>query len=74
GATVVTERADAPGTRLRQYDFRKTGLVVERLSNGPSIIFYPSGRSASPTTITLESRRHEQWRLTVSLTGRIATL
>lgn len=74
GATVVTERADAPGTRLRQYDFRKTGLVVERLSNGPSVVFYPSGRAASPTTITLESHRHEQWRLTVSLTGRVAIL
>jgi len=72
GAMVVAERADAPGTPLRQYDFRKTGLVVEQLSNGASVIFYPSGRSASPTTITLANRRHEQRRLTVSLTGRVS--
>ncbi len=71
-ARVITERADTAGMPIRQYDYRNRNVIIERLSNGPSILFYPSGRAATPTTITLRNNRHEQWQLTVSLTGRVA--
>lgn len=71
-ARVLTEQADGAGAKLRQYDFQNRGVVVERLSNGPSIVFYPSGRAATPTTITLRNNRQESWLITVSLTGRVS--
>ncbi|WP_447978141.1 GspH/FimT family pseudopilin [Candidatus Nitrospira bockiana] len=71
---IRTERADGNSEVLRQYDFHTTGVVVEQPSNGPVVHFYPSGRSASPTTVTLTSRTGQQWQVTVSITGRVAAL
>jgi type II secretory pathway pseudopilin PulG len=72
GRKMVAERADAPGLPIREYDYRNKNVALERLSNGPSILFYPNGRAATPTTITLRNNRHEQWQLTVSLTGKVS--
>jgi len=47
-------------------------VAFERLPSGPSVIFYPSGRTATPTTIILRNSRQEQWKITVSLTGRVS--
>lgn len=69
---VVTERADVPGALLREYDSHTRGVVVERLSRGLSIVFAPSGRAATPTTIFLRNARQERWQLTVSITGRVS--
>lgn len=69
---VLTERADAPGTPLHEYDCHGRGVVVERLSRGLSIVFSPSGRAATPTTIFLRNARQERWQLTVSITGRVS--
>ncbi|MEW6543745.1 MAG: GspH/FimT family protein [Nitrospirota bacterium] len=69
---VAVERADQPGEILREYDFHDKGVFVDRLSNGPSILFYPSGRAATATTITLRNGQQDRWQLTVSLTGRVA--
>lgn len=75
GAAVMTvEPADAPGQTIRRYDFRDTGVSVEHLSSGTDILFYPSGRAATPVTITLKNRQQERWRLTVSLIGRVTQL
>jgi type IV fimbrial biogenesis protein FimT len=71
-ARVITERAGTPGMPIRQYDYQDKNVVVERLSNGPTILFYPSGRAATPATITLRNNRHERWQLTVGLTGRVS--
>ncbi len=71
-ARVVAELADVPGVPIRRYDYRGKNVAVERLSNGLSILFYPSGRTATPTTITLRNNHAEQWQLTVSLTGRVS--
>jgi len=71
-ARMVAELIDSPGTQIRQYEFRHRNVVIERLSNGPQVLFYPSGRAATPTTITLRNNRHEQWQLTVSLTGKVS--
>jgi len=72
GTRIRTERANVPGIPLRQYEYAGRGIVVERLSNGPSVVFYPSGRAATPTTITLRNIRQQRWQLTVSLTGRVS--
>lgn len=71
GATLRTEPADAPGHILRDLSLQERSVVIEDLSAGPSILFYPSGRVATPTTITLQNRRGERWRLTVTITGRV---
>jgi len=72
GMRLRTERVNAPGLPLRQYEYPGRGIVVEHLSNGPSVVFYPSGRAATPTTITLRNARQQRWQLTVSLTGRVS--
>ncbi len=68
---IQTRLGSAAGRLLRQYNFSKSGVVVERLSRGSTITFYPSGRSASPTTITLRNGRQERSQLTVSIIGRV---
>lgn len=74
-ARVRTERADSPGSLLRPVgDYHGRGIVVEGLSNGPAVVFYPSGRAATPTTITLRNDRYERWRVTVSMTGRVSRI
>jgi len=73
-STMRVEPVMAPGRKLREYDFREKGVTVEGLSNGAEILFHPSGRAASPTTITLKNRQQERWRLTVSLIGRVSHL
>jgi len=70
-ATINTESTDTAGSLLRQLDFKERGVMIEHLSAGPSILFYPSGRVATPTTITLQNRRGERWLLTVSISGRV---
>lgn len=69
---VRTEPADRPNEAIRQYDYSGKGVAFERLPSGPSVIFYPSGRTATPTTIILRNSRQEQWKITVSLTGRVS--
>jgi Tfp pilus assembly protein FimT len=69
-----TEPLSAPGTTIREYDFLGKGVMVERLSNGSSIVFQPSGRAASATTITLTDRQQARWQLTVSLVGRVSQI
>ena len=73
-ATMRVEPARTPGQKIREYDFREKGLTIERLSSGTDILFQPSGRAASPATITLTNRQQERWQLTVSLIGRVSQL
>lgn len=69
---IRIEFAGTPGEVVRQFDFEGRKVVVESLSNGSSVIFYPSGRAAMPTTITLRSAQQERRQLTISLTGRVS--
>ncbi len=71
GTGIKTEPSGTLGSTLRRFDFAGKGLVVESLSNGPSVVFYPSGRTATPTTITFRNARGERRLMTVSLTGRV---
>lgn len=68
---IRTELVDAPHSVLRSYSFSGKDITVETVSNGPSITFYPSGRTATPNTVTLVNARGERWRMTVSITGRV---
>ncbi len=72
--TMRVETAETPGRMIREYDFSAQGVTVERLSNGADIVFHPSGRAASPTTITLRNRQQERWQLTISLVGRVSQI
>lgn len=67
-----TERADAPGAVLKQCDLSGKRTTVERLSGGSGIMFYPSGRSATATTITLRDGNQKVRMLTVSFTGKVS--
>lgn len=52
--------------------YSEKGIVVEEPSAGPVILFHPSGRSATATTIRLTSRDGRVQTLTVSMTGRVS--
>jgi Tfp pilus assembly protein FimT len=72
GNAARVEPADGPGSIVQALSLHERGVALQDLSAGPSIVFYPSGRVATPTTITLENRRGMRWRLTVTITGRIS--
>lgn len=69
---VRTESADTPGAVIRQYDYQGRGILMEGPGDAAPVVFYPSGRAATPTTITLRNARNERWQLTVSLIGRVS--
>ncbi|MDE3034504.1 MAG: GspH/FimT family protein [Nitrospirota bacterium] len=71
---IRTVAADRPDEVIREYGYQGKGIVFERLSNGPALVFYPSGRSATPATIIFRNKQMERWQLTVSLTGRVSFL
>ena len=56
------------------YRYSDKHLVIEEPSAGPEILFHPSGRSATATTIHLRSQEGQSQKLTVSITGRVAIL
>ncbi len=72
GTRITTESVTSPAATFRQYDFSGKGIIVEGLSRGSGVVFYPTGRAATPTTITLRGIRDgERRQLTVSITGRV---
>ena len=63
------------GTTIHHtYRYGDKGIVVEGSSGGPEILFHPSGRSATATTIQLRSKEGLVQKLTVGLTGRVSIL
>lgn len=56
------------------YRYGDKGIVIEEPSAGPEILFHPSGRSATATTIQLRSKEGRVQKLTVSITGRVSIL
>jgi type IV fimbrial biogenesis protein FimT len=61
-------------TTHHAYHYGRKGIVIEEPSAGPEIVFHPSGRSASATTIELHSLEGQTQKLTVSITGRVSLL
>ena len=56
------------------YRYGEKDIVIEEPSAGPEILFHPSGRSATATTIQLRSKEGQVQKLTVSMTGRVSIL
>jgi type IV fimbrial biogenesis protein FimT len=61
-------------TTHHTYHYGGKGIVIEEPSAGPEILFHPSGRSASATTIELHSLEGQTQQLTVSIMGRVSLL
>jgi type IV fimbrial biogenesis protein FimT len=70
---LVTQFVNAATTH-HAYRYGGKGIVIEEPSAGPEILFHPSGRSASATTIQLHNLEGQTQRLTVSITGRVSVL
>ncbi|TKS58882.1 MAG: hypothetical protein EWM72_02534 [Nitrospira sp.] len=56
------------------YRYGDKGIVIEEPSAGPEILFHPSGRSATATTVQLRSKDGQIQKLTVGITGRVSIL
>ena len=56
------------------YRYSDKQLVIEEPSAGSEILFHPSGRSATATTIHLHGQAGSSQKLTVSITGRVSIL
>lgn len=56
------------------YRYRDKGVVIEEPSAGPEILFHPSGRSATATTIHLRNKEGQTQTVTVGITGRVSIL
>jgi len=70
---LATEFINA-ATMHHAYHYGGKGIIIEEPSAGPEILFHPSGRSASATTIQLRSPEGPTQQLTVSITGRVSIL
>lgn len=71
GRSLSLEREGDQSAPMRRFDFRGRGLSIDGASEGISVWFYPSGRTASATTLTLRGDSRKVWRLTVSMAGRV---
>jgi type IV fimbrial biogenesis protein FimT len=69
---LIIEPADTPGLIVRRYDYGQKGVALEGSVRTKGILFYPSGRTATPSTVTIRNAKQEEWRLTVSLLGRVS--
>jgi type IV fimbrial biogenesis protein FimT len=70
--TITLQRADAEGI-LHVYQYVDKGVVVEEPTAGPELLFHPSGRSATPTTVRVRDSQGRETMFTVSITGRVST-
>jgi type IV fimbrial biogenesis protein FimT len=71
GRTIIVRRADAEGI-LHVYQYGDKGVVIEEPTAGPEILFHPSGRSVTPTTIRVRDSQGGETTFTVSITGRVS--
>lgn len=71
GCTITLRRADAEGI-LRVYQYADKGVVVEEPTAGPELLFHPSGRSVTPTTIRVRDSQGRETTFTMSITGRVS--
>lgn len=71
GRTITLRRADGEGV-LHVYRYADKGVVVEEPTAGPELLFHPSGRSVTPTTIRVRDSQGRETSFTVSITGRVS--
>lgn len=55
-----------------QLSYQHKGLEIDEPSAGPDVVFHPSGRSATATTIQFRNGQGHARTITVSLTGRVS--
>jgi type IV fimbrial biogenesis protein FimT len=68
--TITLRSADTDDV-LDVYRYAEKGIKVEEPTAGSDLLFHPSGRSATATTIIIHDRQGRHTTLTVSLTGRV---
>ncbi|HJT19652.1 MAG TPA: GspH/FimT family pseudopilin [Nitrospira sp.] len=68
--SLTFRRADS-GEILETYAYADKKVTIPEPTAGPDVLFHPSGRSATATTITIVDREGRPTKLTVSLTGRV---
>lgn len=54
------------------FSYGDRTMELDEPSAGPELVFHPSGRSATATTIRFHNAQGESGTLTVSLTGRVS--
>ena len=69
--TITLRRADVEGI-LHVYEYAEKGVVVEEPTAGPELLFHPSGRSATPTTIRVRDSQGRETKFTVGINGRVS--
>ena len=70
GKTISLQRADADAI-LTVYRYGDKGIVVDEPTAGCELLFHPSGRSATASTIVIHDRDNRRTTITVSLSGRV---
>lgn len=68
---TITLRGGNAEDVLTIYRYREKGIVLEEPTAGCDLLFHPSGRSASASTIVIHDRHDRRTTVTVSLTGRV---
>lgn len=68
--SLTFRRADS-GDVLDVYRYANKGVLIETPTAGLDVLFQPSGRSATATTIAIFDSEGKKTILTVSLTGRV---
>jgi type IV fimbrial biogenesis protein FimT len=71
GRTITLRRADAEGI-LHVYQYADKGVIVEEPTAGAELLFHPSGRSVTPTTIRMRDSQDRETTFTMSITGRVS--
>jgi type IV fimbrial biogenesis protein FimT len=69
--TITLQRADVDGV-LDIYRYGDKGVLIDEPTAGPDVLFHPTGRSATATTIVIRDKQGRVTKLTVSVTGRVA--
>lgn len=72
---LVSQFVNGSETTLHHvYRYGDKGIAIEEPSAGPEVLFHPSGRSATATTIHLRNKEGRTETLTVGITGRVSIL
>ena len=69
--TITLQRADVEGV-LDVYRYGDKGVLIDEPTAGPDVLFHPTGRSATATTIVIRDKQGRVSKLTVGVTGRVA--
>ena len=69
---VIVTQVGSDRIQHHLLSYQHKGLEIDEPSAGPEVVFHPSGRSATATTIQFRNRQGHTHAITVSLTGRVS--